>query len=256
VGAGGFTLLDGGRYVCTPAWSMSRPESHRYLRLYVVLSGAAECSLGGRWASLRPGRIYLIPPVERAWRRCPRRMDVDWLHALPDSPVLELRLAAIGALVDWPLSAWRGWKDSLGALRHGVPTDLETQLRLEALVAAMAAAALARHRVAEPEPRFAPLVRWLDQHAVRNPSLDECARVAGLSPIHFHRAFTRAVGLTPHAYVQRRRLRYAQELLRGSALPIAEIATRCGFADPFYFSRVFRQAFGMAPRDARVRPSP
>jgi AraC-like DNA-binding protein len=256
VGAGGFTLLDGGRYVCTPHWSLDRPEAHRFARLYAVLSGSAECSLGSGWVRLRPGRIYLIPPSERTWRRCAARMDVDWIHGLPDSPVLELRLAKLGAISDWPMSAWRGWKDAFAALRHGVPTRLEVQLRIEALLAALAAEALRGQPGDRSEPRFAPVVRWIDEHAATNPSLNQCARVAGLSPIHFHREFTKAVGLTPHAYVQRRRMRYAQELLRGSALPVAEIAARCGFADPFYFSRMFRQAFGMAPREARARSSP
>ena len=50
------------------------------------------------------------------------------------------------------------------------------------------------------------------------------------------------------------RLDHASELLsepQTGHLPIAEIAYRCGFLDPGYFTRLFRKRFSMAPRDWR-----
>ncbi len=53
------------------------------------------------------------------------------------------------------------------------------------------------------------------------PTLGELADAAGVSVYHFAREFRRAVGETPHAYVLRRRLEVARELLARTATLVA-----------------------------------
>ncbi len=45
---------------------------------------------------------------------------------------------------------------------------------------------------------------------------------------------------------------HALELLRSTTLSIKEIAPRCGFSDPQYFSRAFRNIFGQPPGEWRI----
>ncbi len=54
------------------------------------------------------------------------------------------------------------------------------------------------------------------------------AGMAGRSPFHFTRVFSKSVGLTPHRYVVYLRVRRAIELARGSRHGLAEIAARTG----------------------------
>ncbi|HAT11319.1 MAG TPA: hypothetical protein DCS97_12180 [Planctomycetes bacterium] len=70
-----------------------------------------------------------------------------------------------------------------------------------------------------------------------------------------YRRFLRACGAAPLAWLRQRRLERAAELLSGAQRPVAEVATAVGFSDPFHFSREFRIAFGMAPRDYRKAES-
>lgn len=255
MGSAGFSLPAGGSYVCTPAWSVAR-FALGHACVYIVTQGSAEFAVGGPWMTLKPGRIYLIPPSDHARRRCRERMHVDWVHALPDSPLLAHRLRGLGTIVSWRTDAWPDWRDAMRSIADGPALPFARQLRVEAFVASLAAAAL--HDAPSPplDARFETVVRWIDQHAGGMPTLAACARVAGLSPIHFHRAFTRALGMTPHAYAQRRRLARALELLRGSGWPIARIAEQCGFQDAFYFSRAFRRAYGVPPSRARGTGAP
>ncbi len=71
------------------------------------------------------------------------------------------------------------------------------------------------------------------------------ANIAGRSPFHFSRVFTRSVGLTPHRYVVHLRLQRAIELIRAGQSGLAEIAARTGFADQSHLSRWVRRVHGV-----------
>jgi AraC-like DNA-binding protein len=100
--------------------------------------------------------------------------------------------------------------------------------------------------------RLAAVLAYIDAHFARPLRVAELARRAQLSPPRFHAVFRRATGVSPQAYVQRQRLRKAQELLIGGALPIGEIAARVGYADQFFFSRQFHRMCGMSPSAFRA----
>src|SRR6185369_12918656 len=92
---------------------------------------------------------------------------------------------------------------------------------------------------------------WLDAHSDQPIDLDDAAAEAGVSPFHFLRLFARVLGVTPHQYLVRCRLRHAARLLAGDDLPITEIAFRVGFGDLSNFVRTFHRAAGASPRKFR-----
>ncbi|HYL23059.1 MAG TPA: AraC family transcriptional regulator [Burkholderiales bacterium] len=92
---------------------------------------------------------------------------------------------------------------------------------------------------------------WLEAHAAEPVGLEHAAREAGLSPFHFLRVFARVLGVTPHQYVLRLRLREAARLLLDASRSITDIALDCGFADLSNFVRTFRRAAGVSPREFR-----
>jgi AraC family transcriptional regulator len=92
---------------------------------------------------------------------------------------------------------------------------------------------------------------WIDSRADREIDLDAAAAQAGLSPFHFLRVFTRVLGVTPHQYLLRARLRRAARLLADSDRPVTDIAYESGFADLSNFMRSFRRAAGVTPRQFR-----
>jgi AraC family transcriptional regulator len=72
------------------------------------------------------------------------------------------------------------------------------------------------------------------------------AEIAGRSPFHFSRVFTRSVGMTPHRWVVHLRLQRAIELVRDGRSSLAEIAARTGFADQSHLSRWVRRVNGVS----------
>lgn len=79
------------------------------------------------------------------------------------------------------------------------------------------------------------------------------ARVSGTSEAHFARSFKEAFGLPPHRYLLTRRIERATALLRGSALPIAEIAFATGYKSLGTFGRTFKDVTGQSPGDFRAQ---
>jgi AraC family transcriptional regulator len=92
---------------------------------------------------------------------------------------------------------------------------------------------------------------WLDTRSHEEIDLESAAREAGLSPFHFLRLFAKVIGVTPHQYLVRSRLRHAARLLAAEERPITEIAFDVGFADLSNFVRTFHRASGLSPRAFR-----
>jgi AraC-like DNA-binding protein len=92
---------------------------------------------------------------------------------------------------------------------------------------------------------------WLEAHASEPVDLDAVSAHAGLSPFHFLRLFARVLGVTPHQYLVRCRLRTAARLLTDPRISVTAIAYDVGFADLSNFVRTFRRAAGVSPREFR-----
>ena len=97
-------------------------------------------------------------------------------------------------------------------------------------------------------PRVATAVRFIERYLGTHLTLGDLAREAGLSRFHFLRTFERLVGVTPHRYILRARLREAAMRLEAESTGILDIALDCGFSDQSNFSRAFRAEFGASPR--------
>ena len=79
------------------------------------------------------------------------------------------------------------------------------------------------------------------------PSLNDVADAVGVSPFHFHRLFSQAVGVSPKQYLQRKQLQMARWMLRAADAPIGTIARRAGFSSHGHFTATFQRLAGMSP---------
>ncbi len=100
--------------------------------------------------------------------------------------------------------------------------------------------------------RFAPVLKHIDADCRIDLKMTDLAALADLSREHFARQFRRDFGVGPKEYLGQRVLeRACARLLAGER--VQEVATALGFASPFYFSRFFKAATGISPREFGLR---
>jgi AraC-like DNA-binding protein len=92
---------------------------------------------------------------------------------------------------------------------------------------------------------------WIDAHSHQQIDLEQAAGQAGISPFHFLRLFSSVLGVTPHQYLLRSRLRHAARLLADNDISITDVAYDVGFGDLSNFVRTFHRAAGVSPRRFR-----
>ena len=114
---------------------------------------------------------------------------------------------------------------------------------------------LAADRLAEEHCH--PLSRSIRNYLIRNCSdpeisMGQLAVKFGYTDDHLRRCFKEDFQMTPLEYLLQLRLGQAKRLLRMMPVwSVEEIARQCGFEDPLYFSRVFKKAEGISPRQFR-----
>ena len=91
----------------------------------------------------------------------------------------------------------------------------------------------------------------LEQYTRPDFSVEEIAKYAGISQVHVRRLFQSAVKTAPVRYVNFLRLEKAKNMLLSSNFTVTEIALSVGFADPYYFSRLFKKEVGICPQEYR-----
>ncbi len=103
--------------------------------------------------------------------------------------------------------------------------------------------------------RLSPIVEEIESNIIQNyPDcnymLDEYLLSLHFSYDYLRKLFKKELGVTPHKYLQDKRLKTAADMLRSNysdSGSIAEIAQTCGFREPLYFSRMFKKKYGVAP---------
>ena len=109
------------------------------------------------------------------------------------------------------------------------------------------------------DPGLSPAVErvlpWLKERVWNNPlqkiKLSEMARSISVSPQYLCRLFKRDLKIGPMECLRLLRTEYASELLERSHLSVKEVAHLSGFENPFHFSRVFKEIYGLAPKSYR-----
>ncbi|WP_454195765.1 GlxA family transcriptional regulator [Nocardia sp. Marseille-Q1738] len=106
-----------------------------------------------------------------------------------------------------------------------------------------------------PTPRgsaLEPVLRWIQDNAAKDLSLDDIAAHAGMSTRTLNRRFREHTGTTPLQWLLRARIRQAQHLLEATSHPVDRIAGQVGFGSPTAFRDRFKRVVGTSPHSYRA----
>jgi len=97
------------------------------------------------------------------------------------------------------------------------------------------------------------VVEYVERNYENHISLRDVAQAMGYSPCHLTTTFRRATGLSVTAWIVKRRISAAQELLSIPDMTVAQVCTASGFTDLSYFTRQFVRHVGVTPGRFRQR---
>lgn len=101
------------------------------------------------------------------------------------------------------------------------------------------------------DPRIQVVVDYLTPHLNEPFTIQSLSEMAQVSQTSFRRLFKAHTGKSPSDYIRELRMTSAARMLLTSDREIAEIGYQVGFSDANYFSRTFRQVFGVSPHQYR-----
>jgi AraC-like DNA-binding protein len=240
-------------------------EKNDYVSIAVVVAGSFKYRSARGAAVLSSGSLLLCS-ADESFECCHEHGSGDRCVSFNYEPAFFERLAADsacrGASLKFPVHR-------LHELPSLIPLTAEAQLGLHrprsvnfeelavdlagrVLTALGASPVSMKGPTIRDERRIATAVRFIELHFRRPLSLEELSALVGISPYHFLRTFRQVVGLTPHQFILRRRLREAALRLRTTAESALDIALDAGFGDLSNFNHTFRAAFGTTPTEYRA----
>jgi AraC family transcriptional regulator of arabinose operon len=255
-----YTRLFSAGYLTVDQWWPETDLLRGFWRLYLNEQDGVVLRLGHKDFPMPPGRLVLVPPG----------LDFEIeLHHPVDQLFAQFEFLgwppeAAGDLLPEPIALPAGddlrellvarLRKELGSARGGLDPVLAG--RVKALIHLSISDALASlpedHtrrvlRISEGQREMLAVLQYIDEHLENPLSNETLAGIALSSESRFIRRFREATGRTPARYVQERRLERASQLLVSTDYSIDRIAEASGFANRYYFTRVFTQRMGLPP---------
>jgi AraC-like DNA-binding protein len=229
---------------------------HDELYLNAIVDGGGELDCVGGSQATRPGTLILIPSGEvHADRKRECSFRCMFIEFSAVRATLEQFVAQSVPEINFRTELIQDKRtiSNFLQLHHSLEAD-GSRLGPDAAVAVFFHRLVSRHSTAslplarDGNENFAVqrTRRFLDEHFAERVSLQDLAKLTGLSAFYLHRSFCRKIGMPPHAYQVQARITRALSLLRRGR-SISDAASSVGFVDQSHFSRHFKRSTGVTP---------
>ncbi len=246
----------GGFEQCDPDYVVQR-EGFPFSALELVASGEGVVRLNGTELVLRAGSLFHYDAgVRHEIRADPARPMGKYFLCLTGARARSrLRAAGLksGGLLQLAMftEVQRVWDDLIreGSHHRATAGRLCAALTEVLLLKIEELAGLSVSPGRAAEESFLRCKGVIEAQAATLATLGDITRATGVGPTRLSRLFRRYQGLSPYQFLLHRKMALAAELLMDPATLVKEVAAQVGFADPYHFSRCFKQVHRVAPQD-------
>ena len=203
----------------------------------------------GKWLTVKEDTLGIFPPgTEHCYGNSDAVWNHSWIHICgKDADSL---MQKYDRLINIPLSL--GHRAFLRHLDY-MAEEFRCRKQNSWLVCRntvehllMEAANYSRDDGNIPE-RMLKIREFMEKNYLKSLTLEQLAQHINISVPLLSMEFKKSFGISPAACLQEIRLRHSLYYLSDLNLSIEDVANRCGFRDPFYFSRLFRRKYNMPP---------
>jgi AraC family transcriptional regulator of arabinose operon len=235
------------------------PRVQRDFQLVLLHSGECQVSLNeAAHLDLKVGTLYLFLPGGR--EHFSFSADKETHHSwcairpgfMPEEFQPRLRQAPASAPCSEVFRLLLAAAFKLRTPRHRATACLVEQLGLCAFAEYLNASRLTGLETGQ-DPAVRAFLNHVDDHFAEEDCLHSAHLAAGISRNAMIYKFRKEMRETPARYLWRLRIERGAAMLGETGHTTAEIAYRCGFKNPFHFSRSVKQHFGCSPKDLRHR---
>ena len=226
--------------------TVRRPNGRKDYQLIYLENGTGNFLIHGKWVQLDGGQLYIFYPNEPQIYTIAPFSSYYWLHFTGTG--VEKILADLGlknALYSLKLNQL--FLDEFMQIQNfcslgGSAFDIFLAGHFMSILANIS-------RYSKISDSRIHRVIAAMQNFERNYTNSEYAQMCNMSEYHFIRKFKQITGLTPHQYKEQLILQRAFTLLSETNLNVSQIAMALGFENPLYFSRMFKKATGVSPKN-------
>lgn len=170
------------------------------------------------------------------------------LKVIKFSPLIEWQNSTLDIVRQiFELSENQSWgyelkyRNMLSELWYNLSTNLQREVNVSSI----------SRKSTINEKRLKEMLSFIHSNYQREITIDEIAKSANISKSECFRCFKNVIDKKPFTYLNEYRLKHAVNLLMTTDLQVTEICFSCGFNHISYFGKIFRQYYGMTPKQFR-----
>ena len=235
-----------GYYECFPFFRKSN-DLHETHAVYFVEAGAFEYRIGnGVFENIKAGEAIICPPNVNFSKKVTETVTIHLINVKldgsPSLPTGKFRFDSEPRISE-TLERLKGL-----AMQKTLPTELYRAHLVNDLwysVIATITSPFTEYAPSVTDPFFCEMSAYIEANP--DTSLKGLAEKFSCSRVTVNKCFRRFTGGTAGEYIQKERIWKACRLLSETSEPLKSIAPKCGFANEYYLSKVFRAATGKTP---------
>ena len=238
-------------------------HGHNHFLLTLITEGSGVQILNGRHISFQPNDLFWLSPADFHENILSDGMGFSYYGLKFSYELLDSRLAEFCAMASLPLHL-RLTEEAAARIRNIFAQLVEecekgreqiaNRAYLQALVEQLIILIL-RNAGKENAVRSETLINralgYLYTHFSEDITVADAAAYVGYTPNYFNTCFSQQMGMPFGEYLRQMRLNYAENMLRSGITQVTEVAYESGFGSLSYFSRCFREKYGVSPKEYR-----
>ncbi len=226
-------------------------KNPEFSRLYYIISGKAYIEYNNVKLILSPGNWYLIPAELSFDFWCDNEMEHLFFHiTLTSDDEIDL-LSKVPAPVFMKVDS----EQNVDYREYLKNESLFSALTVKGMIYNTVLNLVAKSKTILEIREFSACVQkaieFINNNLCKKIDLAKIAQYSYVSKCTLTNKFKKELNISVLGYIQRQRMFKAVQMLKNSTMSVAEISEFLGFSDQFYFSRCFKQKFGLSPLEYR-----